>query len=187
MFSREIDQIFNRSIHNVEKSFIFLYLLVLIQVTLNVAHRIVIFNATKICGSASIKRARSLLLLVEMRAATKHQLKQGYQRLFIGDYLINRPIVIIIKVDIQLAILVRKDFICRDLWEGTHPLLRNFLFHLIDTVKEEVLSLRFVRHILGLRGLYLCMLPLYLIKPFLQVLNVRILRLIVIFEKLQDS
>ena len=95
-------------------------------------------------------------------------------------------IVIIIKVYIQLAILVREDFCSRDLWEGAHSLLGNFLFHLIDAVKEEVLSLRFVRHILGLRSLYLCMLSFYLIKSFLHVLNVRILRLIVIFEKLQD-
>ena len=77
-----------------------------IQVTLIIAHRIVLFNTTEICGGPAIQRARPLCLLVEMRAGTKHQLKQGYQRLFVGNYQINRPIVIIIKVHIQLAILV---------------------------------------------------------------------------------
>ena len=81
-----------------------------IKVTLIIAHRIVIFNATEIGGCPAIQRARPLSLLVEMRAGTEHQLKQGYQRLFVGNYLINRLIVIIIKVHIQLAILVWEDF-----------------------------------------------------------------------------
>jgi hypothetical protein len=158
-----------------------------IQVTLVIASRIVVFNATEIGGGPAIKRARPLCLLVEMRAGTKHQLKQGYQRLLVGNNLINRPIVIIIKVHIQLAVLVWEDFGGRDLGEGVNPLPGHFLLHLIDTVKEEVLRLRFVRHILGLRSFYLCMLSLDLVQPFLHVVNVRILGLIVIFEKLQDA
>jgi hypothetical protein len=63
--------------------------------------------------------------------------------------------------------------------------LRPFI-EWIDTVKEEVLRLGFVRHILGLRSFNLCMLSLDLVQPFLHVLNVRILGLIVIFEKLQN-
>ena len=87
-----------------------------IQVTLIIAHRIVIFNATEIGGCPAIQRAWPLSLLVEMRAGTEHQLKKGYQRLFIGNYLINRPIMIIIYVHIQLAILIWQNFKGRDLW-----------------------------------------------------------------------
>jgi hypothetical protein len=144
LISRKIDQIFDGPIHNAEKSFIFLYLLVWIQVTLIVAYRVVMINATEIGGGPAIQRARPLRLLVEMRAGPEHQFEEGYQRLLVGHHLINRPIAIIIQVHIKLAVLVREDFGGRDLGEGIHPLLGHFLLHLIDTVKEEVLRLGFV-------------------------------------------